>query len=73
MTDLWSAGFAFSVAGVIFGAGGAWMVLRITRRDVNGLGRKHWRHIACDLRCAAEEDPPKKAKLLHIADLIDPK
>lgn len=61
------------LGGVIFAAGGAWLLLRMTRRDVNGLGRKFGKSVACQLRCAAEEEPISKAKLLHLADLIDPK
>jgi hypothetical protein len=72
MEKVASAIFPFLV-GVVFSAGGAWLLLRLTRRDVNGLGRKFWKHVACDLRLAAEEEPIRKAKLLHLADLIDPK
>lgn len=61
------------IVAVIFGAGGAVLLLRITRRDVNGLGRKYWRSIAFQLRSLAEEEPISRAKLMHLADLIDPK
>jgi hypothetical protein len=66
---------AFTAAGVIFGAGGMAMVLRFTRRDVNGLGRKFWASVACQVRCVAEEvnSAPAKAKLLYIANLIEGK
>lgn len=59
--------------GMVFGAGVGWALLKKTSRDVNGLGRKFWASVACQLRCLAEElEEPHKAKLLHIADLIDP-
>lgn len=63
------------VAAVIFGAGGAILLLRITRRDVNGLGRNLRRTWACMLRLVALEieDSVVRSKVLHIADLIDPK
>lgn len=43
------------------------------KRDVNGLGRKFAGMIAYQLRAAAEEAPINKQKLLHLANLIDPK
>jgi hypothetical protein len=61
------------LAGVIFSAGGLVVILRVTRRDVNGLGRKFWRSVAYQLRCLAEEEPISKRKLMNLADLIEPK
>lgn len=69
----WIYSLAMFAAGVIFSAGILVAGFRITRRDVNGLGKNLRKTWACELRCAAEEDPIKKAKLLHIADLMDPK
>jgi hypothetical protein len=45
------------------------------RKDVNGLGRKYWRSIAFQLRSIAEEvtQPDVKAKLMNLAELIEPK
>lgn len=66
-----------AACGGIFGAGVAWTTIRMrlnkTVIDVNGVGRSLRRSIACQLRCVAEEEPISKAKVLHIADLIDPK
>lgn len=68
-----------AAAGGIFGAGVAWATMRArinkTAGDVNGLGRKYGRSIAFQLRALAEEvtDSILKAKLMHLADLIDPR
>jgi len=63
--------------GGLLGAGAAWATMRFriskTAGDVNGLGRKFGRLTAFQLRALAEEEPISKAKLLHLADLIDPK
>lgn len=60
-----------------FGIGGAYVLirerLRQLKQDVNGVGRNLRKSVACELRCAAEETPINKGKLLHLADLIDPK
>lgn len=69
----WIAELIPFALGVVFGAGGLVVLLNALRRDVNGLGKKQNRHVACDLRCAAEEEPISKAKLLHIADVLDPR
>jgi hypothetical protein len=65
-----------AAAGGIFGAGVAWATMRArvnkTAGDMNGLGRKFGRSIAFQLRALAEDDPISKAKLMHLADLIDP-
>jgi hypothetical protein len=70
-------GFLWAFLGAVFGAGGALATQRIkiakAQADVNGLGRKYWKSVACDLRCVAEETPISKGKLMHLADLIDPK
>lgn len=39
------AGVAGFVAGIVFGAGGAWAVLQRMRRDLNGLGRAYRRDV----------------------------
>jgi hypothetical protein len=66
-----------AAAGGIFGAGVAWATMRQrlnkTAADVNGLGRKYGRSIAFQLRTLAEDEPINKAKLMHLADLIEPK
>lgn len=66
-----------AAAGALIGASGAWAVMRFrinkTAGDVNGLGRKFWRSIAFQLRALAEEEPISKRKLMHLADLIDPR
>jgi hypothetical protein len=63
--------------GGIFGAGVAWATMRArvnkTAGDVNGLGRKFGRSIAFQLRALAEDEPISKRKLMHLADLIDPR
>jgi hypothetical protein len=69
----WLASIVPFIVGAIFSAGGLFVILRITQRDVNGLGRKFGRLTAFQLRALAEEEPISKAKLLHLADLIDPK
>jgi hypothetical protein len=61
------------IVGAVCGAVGLVALLKALQRDVNGLGRKILRTVACELRCVAEEDPISKAKLLHLADLIDPR
>jgi hypothetical protein len=66
-----------AAAGGIFGAGVAWATMRQrlnkTAADVNGLGRKYGRSIAFQLRALAEDEPINKRKLMHLADLIDPR
>ena len=66
-----------AAAGAIAGASGAWAVMRFrinkTAGDVNGLGRKYGRSIAFQLRALAEDEPINKRKLMHLADLIDPR
>jgi len=47
--------------------------LNKTAGDVNGLGRKYGRSIAFQLRALAEDEPINKRKLMHLADLIDPR
>jgi hypothetical protein len=69
----WLSSVGPFLIGMIFSAGGLTILLRITRRDVNGLGRKYWRSIAYQVRVLADEEPISKARLLHLADLIDPK
>ena len=68
---------ASALAGAAFAAGGAIWQLRRNARDVNGLGRKFWRHVAFDLRAIAEEVESEKgiakAKLMHLANLIEGK
>jgi hypothetical protein len=45
--------------------------------DTNGLGRKFGRLVAFELRCIAEEIETEKgiakAKLMHLADVLEPK
>jgi len=69
--------FLIAAAGALTGAGGAWAVMRFrinkTAGDVNGLGRKYGRSIAFQLRALAEDEPINKRKLMHLADLIDPR
>jgi len=76
MTSALLALLPAAIAGLI-GAGAAWATMRYrinkTAADVNGLGRKNARTLAFQLRVLAEEDPISKAKLMHLADLIEPK
>lgn len=72
MTE-WIASIGPFLIVAIFSAGGVVMILRFTQRDVNGLGRKFGRSIAFQLRALAEEEPISKRKLMHLADLIDPR
>ena len=44
--------------GLIFGAGGAWVRLRMLKRDVNGIGRKNNRLMLMLL--ALTDDPEKR-------------
>lgn len=72
MTE-WIASIGPFLIVAIFSAGGVVMLLRFTQKDVNGLGRQYRRSLAFQLRALAEEEPINKAKLMHLADLIDPK
>jgi hypothetical protein len=66
-----------AAVGGIFGAGGAFFIMRYrvnkNASDINGLGRKFWKSIAAQLRILAEDEPISKAKLLHLADFLEPK
>jgi hypothetical protein len=69
--------FLIAAAGALTGASGAWAVMRYrinkNAADMNGLGRKFGKLIAFQLRALAEDDPISKAKLLHLADFLEPK
>lgn len=70
---MWPVELIPFAAGAVFGAGAFVALLKALERNVNGLGKKQARQNACDLRCAAEEEPINRRKILHIADLIDPR
>ena len=69
--------FLIAAAGALTGASGAWAIMRYrvnkNASDINGLGRKFWKSIAAQLRILAEDEPISKAKLLHLADFLEPK
>jgi hypothetical protein len=68
---------AGAAAGALAGASGVWAVMRFrinkNAADLNGMGRKFGRSIAYQLRALAEDEPISKSKLMHLADLIDPR
>lgn len=81
MTAEWIAAIAAvaviatSIAVGIFTAGRQAQRVQKAEQDVNGLGRKNSRIYAFEIRAIAAEveDGKIKAKLLALADLIEPK
>jgi hypothetical protein len=57
MIEKYELGIAVYLLQLVFFAGGAWMVVRQMRRDVNGLGQKYGRVAALLVRWA---DTPEK-------------